>query len=437
MVKVWSYEDLYPLIRKKDYIIMRDFSRVFINIFVIFFTLLIVIMTSWRTNSQPGNPIKVGILYSDGRAEVSAIEVPVMNALLLAIDEINKEGGVLGRLLECVFVDPQVLEEGHYAIWAEFLIQEEGVEVIFGGRDSLQRKAIKFIIEQNNKLLFYPFSYEGLESSEKVIYTGSVPNQYLFPSFYWACQTFREGHRYIMVHSPSLKGRALYAIAKDALKIYSNAVLESIEFSSDASAVTESIASIFSQKPNVLFETLDSVGEKVSFYRRLKNEGWSDHYGAVISLGLSDLDVYAVGPHYFDGYYFSRNYFSKKLEKLLAKLTQSFGQTHESSLVVGQAVESAYVSVYLWARAVAKAGTLDPSVVLQDLLQQNYESPLGRHFLDRTNNHIFMHFMIGRLDAHGNFAVVTESKDLIKPEPFPVFRPVEDWRALLEGLLHK
>lgn len=384
---------------------------------------------------MPQDPIRVGILYSDVGPEAASVEVPIVQSIMLAIDEINKEGGLLERQLEYILVDPKVLKDGRYARWTELLLQDEGVEAVFGGRDSLQRKSIKFIMEKNNKLLFYPFPYEGLEWSDRVIYTGSIPNQYLFPCFYWAHRMYGKGRRYLMVYSDSLMGKALFALAQDVLKVYADTTLEGIQIPSENVDMKLFVKRLRAKQPDVIFESLDSINGRTSFYRELSASGWTPDHGAVFGMALSDKDYHSIGPEYLKGYYFSRTHFSSTTDPRLQAFVKSFQKTYGRNVHIGQTMESAYASVHLWANAVKKAGSLETEAVLQSLLQHAHESPVGRHFIHRGNHHAYSHYILGRFEEDGTYEVLLESEDPVIPENFPKFRTPDQWSQLVDTLI--
>ncbi len=159
--------------------------------------LISVTFMAWRHYFVAATPIKIGVLHSlTGTMAVS--EKPLVDAVRLAVEEINDQGGLLGKPVEMVVADGKSDPQA-FAAEAERLIEQEQVSVLFGCWTSACRKAVKSVVEKHRHLLFYPVQYEGMEQSANIIYTGAAPNQQIVPGARWAMQTF--GQRVYLVGS--------------------------------------------------------------------------------------------------------------------------------------------------------------------------------------------------------------------------------------------
>jgi urea transport system substrate-binding protein len=207
--------------------------------------------------------IKIGVLHSfSGTMQES--ERHVADAVVLAVDEINENGGVLGKDIEIVAADgrsdPKV-----FAKEAKRLIEQEKVKAIFGCWTSASRKAVKPIVEEYNNLLFYPVQYEGLEMSKNIFYTGMVANQQLFPAVKWASKNL--GGRFYLVGSDYIFPRTANFILKDLAGFHSCTILGEKYIPLGGKDVKSIVDDIEKTKPSVIFNTINGDSNKYLNFR--------------------------------------------------------------------------------------------------------------------------------------------------------------------------
>ncbi|MGY8738402.1 MAG: transporter substrate-binding protein, partial [bacterium] len=221
----------------------------------------------WRHWSGPG-PIRVGILHSQS-GPMAISERSMVDAELLAIEEINARGGLLGRQLEPVIADG-ASDWPTFAREAERLINQEHVDIIFGCWTSASRKTVLPVIERNNHLLVYPMAYEGLEQSPNIIYTGTAPNQQIIPALKWSLDNL--GPRVFLVGSDYVWPHSINAIMSDVLPAL-GATLVGEEYVFFGSAdVQHAVDTIVRARPDVIISSV--VGESnIAFYKALHDAG--------------------------------------------------------------------------------------------------------------------------------------------------------------------
>jgi len=245
-------------------------NRIYIIIAALVIIVLGAIAFFWQTGQRgtrlEEGPIKVGVLHSlSGTLAIS--ETSVVDATLLAIEEINDKGGILGRPVEPIVVDG-ASDWQKFAREAERLITEEKVSVIFGCWTSACRKTIKPVIERNHHLLFYPVQYEGLEASPNIIYTGAAPNQQIIPAVKWASDNL--GTRFFLVASDYVFPRSANAIIKDQVSILGGEILGEEYIVLGSSDVEKAIEGIVKTQPDVILNTING-DTNVAFFRELKS----------------------------------------------------------------------------------------------------------------------------------------------------------------------
>ncbi|MHC5033652.1 MAG: transporter substrate-binding protein, partial [Planctomycetota bacterium] len=252
-----------------------------------------------------GPPIKVGILHSrTGTMAVS--ERPVIDATLFAIEEINRQGGLLKRKIEAV-VEDGASDPATFAQKAEKLITQDSVCTVFGCWTSASRKTVRPIFEKHDHLLFYPVQYEGLEQSPNIVYTGAAPNQQIIPAVRWSC-TFQKKKRLFLVGSDYVFPHAANAIIGDqALDLGAEVVGE--EYIPLGSADTEGIIEkIQAARPEAILNTING-DSNVAFFRALRAAGITPDSVPTISFSVSEEELAALNPREAEGDYAAWSYF--------------------------------------------------------------------------------------------------------------------------------
>ncbi|MFF8193298.1 urea ABC transporter substrate-binding protein [Streptomyces bobili] len=360
-----------------------------------------------------GDTVKVGLLNSlSGTMAIS--EVTVRNSLLLAIDEINASGGVLGKKIKPISEDG-ASDWPTFAEKAAKLIKEDEVAATFGCWTSASRKAVKPVFEKNRSLLFYPVQYEGLEQSPYIFYTGATTNQQIVPALdYLKSQgkksLYLVGSDYVF---PRTANKEITAYAKaNGMTILGEdyAPLGSTEFSTIANKVKAS-------KADAVFNTLNG-DSNVAFFKEYKSAGLSAKTMPVVSVSIAEEEVKSIGSQYLAGQLTAWNYYQTTPgaanEKFVAAYKAKYGEDKPTS----DPMEAAYTSVYLWAAMVEKAKSFDPEKVKAVSDGITFDAPEGKVTVDGATQHIFKTARIGKIGADGLITEVWNSGEPVKPDPF-------------------
>ena len=358
--------------------------------------------------------IKVGVLNSlSGTMAIS--EVAVKNASLMAIDEINKAGGVLGKQLTPIVQDG-ASDWPTFAEKTKLLLQNDKVAAIFGCWTSASRKAVLPVVEQLNGLLYYPVQYEGLEASKNIFYIAAPPNQQIIPAVTYLLQKgmksmYLLGSDYVFprtankVIKAQLKAEGGTTVAEDYTPLGNT----------DYSAV---VSKIKASKPQVVFNTLNG-DSNVAFFKQLKAAGFAADTMPVMSVSVAEEEVAGIGVDNFKGQLTAWNYFQSLPGDANKKFVANFKKAYGSNKVTDDPIEHAYAAVYLWAKQVAKAGSTDVDKVRAAADGVSIDAPQGKVTLDGATQHIFQKAMIGQAGGDGQFKVVWDSGDKpLQPDPY-------------------
>ena len=378
------------------------------------------------------NPIKVGILHSlSGTMAIS--ETPVVDATLLAIDEINNRGGILGRKVEPVIVDGRSDWET-FAIKAEQLIVEEKVSVIFGGWTSASRKTMKPVFEKYDHLLFYPVQYEGLEQSPNIVYTGAAPNQQVLPAIDWAGENL--GKRFFLVGSDYVFPRSANEIMKGKINEISGQVVgEEYRLLGDTN-FDDIVDKIIQSQPDVILNTING-DSNLAFFKTLREKGITPTDIPTISFSIAEDEIRQLGSKDMQGDYASWNYFQSLDTLENKKFVESFKKKFGTHRVTDDPMEAGYIGVFLYAKAVEAAGTDDVNVVRKYLGGVTLSAPEGIVGIDPENQHLSKVVRIGKILENGQFEIVSSSEEPIQPIPYPTYKTKEQWNTFLEDLYHQ
>ena len=319
-------------------------------------------------------PIVVGILHSKTGA-MAISESSMIDAEILALEQINARGGLLGRRVEWVVADGES-DWPTYARKAQQLIRDDKVKVIIGCWTSASRKTVKPIIEQHDHLLIYPMAYEGLEQSRNIIYTGAAPNQQIIPAVKWSYDHLH-ARRFFLVGSDYVWPHSVNAIIKDQLKaLKAELVGEDYIFfgSSNAAPV---VAKIKKAKPDVILSAV--VGDSnVAFYPELRKAGIKPEQTPVISFSIAEDELRKLSPQDMVGNYSAWNYFQSIDRPENREFVQAFQARYnqnDQKRVTNDVMCAAYNSVRLWAQAVEEAGTCEVGQVRDALSHQSLAPP--------------------------------------------------------------
>lgn len=381
----------------------------------------------WQRNNLAS--VKVGILHSmTGTLAIS--EVPVIDATLLAIEEVNEKGGVLGHLIEPIVVDGKS-DPLTFAKQAEQLITHDAVAAIFGCWTSASRKEVKPIVEKYNVLLFYPVQYEGIESSPDIIYVGAAPNQQILPAVEWAFKNI--GTRFYLVGSDYVFPRIANEIIKEKIKLLQGTVVGEKYLLLGSRDVASVIEDIKATSPQVILNTING-DTNIYFFEALRQAGITADKISVISFSIAEQELLDLGIDNLVGHYAAWNYFQSLDTPINRDFVRKFKNRYGSNRVVSDPMEAAYCAVHLWANAVNAAGSVATDRVRRTLRNQSYQGPEGKMYIDYETLHTWRPVRIGKIQPDGQFAIVWDSQQPVPPRPYPIYKTKQEWEAFLQSL---
>jgi urea transport system substrate-binding protein len=371
------------------------------------------VLGGFGTANAAGSTVKVGILHSlSGTMAIS--EIPCKNAELMAIDEINAAGGVMGRKIEPVVVDG-ASDWPTFAQKAKQLIVSDKVATVFGCWTSASRKAVKPVFEHYHNLLWYPVQYEGNECSKNIIYTGACPNQQIEPAVEWLFKN--KGKKFFLVGSDYVFPRTANAIIKGQVKALGGEVvgeeyapLGHMEFSTIVNKIKASGA-------DVVFSTING-DSNVPFYKQYAAVGLTPEKAPIMAVSVAEVEVQGIGPQYCAGHYASWNYFETTSTPGNPKFVEEFKKKYGQNQVVDDPIEHGYLNVYLWKKAVEKAKSFDPMKVRAAASQVSFDAPQGMVKVDAGNQNMYQVARVGEIMPSGMFKEVWSSGTPVKPEPY-------------------
>ncbi len=401
-----------------------------IRVFVISLAVLIVSGLLFSIFHKPKPPpVKIGILFSL-TGNMAKTEQPLVDAALLAVDEINQAGGLRGAPLAPVVADGRS-DWSQFAREAERLITEEKVSAIIGCWTSACRKAVKPVVERHNHLLLYPLQYEGMEESKNIIYLGTAPNQQIVPGLVWAMQN--HGKRIFLVGSDYVFPRVANIIIKEIALAQGAVILGETYLPLGGTEAREVAAEIERKKPDVVLNTINGT-TNFHFFTALKERGLAASSTPVVSFSLAEPDI-ASYPDLTTGHYAVWSYFQSLKSEKNAKFVAKFKKKYGNGRVIGDPMLKTYFGIHLWAEAVQGSGVAAPEAVNMQILHGSLNSPQGIVSVDGESRHLWQSVSIGKAKGDGQFDIVWSSTNTIKPSPFPEFHPKSQWLALAAAAL--
>lgn len=357
--------------------------------------------------------IKVGILHSlSGTMAIS--EVSVKDAEMLAIEEINAAGGVLGKQIEPV-VEDGASDWPTFAEKAGKLLQQDKVAAVFGGWTSASRKAMLPVFEQNNGLLFYPVQYEGLESSPNIFYTGATTNQQIVPSVTWLLEN--RGKKFYLLGSDYVFPKTANQIIKAQLEAEGGEVVGEEYTPLGHTDYSTIISKIKAAQPDIVYNTLNG-DSNVAFFKQWKDAGMTADKMTTLSVSVAEEEIRGIGADVLKGHLASWNYYQTTDTPENAAFVQKYKEKYGQDRVTADPIEAGYVAVYLWKAAVEKAGSTDVEKVREAAKGLEFDAPEGKVTVDGENQHIYKTVRIGEVQADGQFKELWNSGDPVKPDPY-------------------
>ena len=377
----------------------------------------------------PPQPIRIGVLHSS-TGTMALSERPLVDAIRLAVEEINRSGGVGGRPLEMVVADGRS-DPAVFATEAERLISDEEVSAIFGCWTSASRKAVKEVVERKDHLLFYPLQYEGLEQSPNIIYLGAAPNQQILPAVRWSLANL--GSRFYLVGSDYVFPRAAHAIIRAQLERWPASVVGEQYLRLGSRDVAQVVREIAATRPDVVLNTLNG-DSNVAFFEALRAAGLTAATTPTMSFSIAEEELRALPPDAMTGHYAAWTYFQSVAGGSNERFVNRFRERYGAERVTSDPIEAAYSAVLLFAEAAAAAGSDDPADVRAEILDRSVKAPGGIAHIDARNQHTWKTVRIDRIRADGQFDIAWTSGHPIAPAPFPPLRSVAEWTTFLEQM---
>lgn len=396
-----------------------------------------------ETESDDTGPIKVGILHSlSGTMAIS--ETSLKDVALMTIDEINESGGVLGRKLEPVVVDPA----SNWPLFAEKareLITKDKVAVTFGCWTSVSRKSVLPVFEELNALLFYPVQYEGEESSYNVFYTGAAPNQQAIPATeYMMSKEGGEAKRFVLLGTDYVYPRTTNKILRYFLQSKGVAEEDIMEKYTpfgftDYQTIVAEIKRFAAGKRTAVISTING-DSNVPFYKELANQGVKAEDIPVVAFSVGEEELRGIDTAPLVGHLAAWNYFmSINTPENKAFIDKWKAYVAKAKLpgadkrVTNDPMEATYVGIHMWAQAVAQAGTTKVDAVRQAVAGQTFKAPTGFEIkMDEKNHHLHKPVFIGEVQADGQFQIVWKTEGPVRAMPWSPYVPdsakkVADW----------
>lgn len=381
-----------------------------------------------------GETIKVGILHSlSGTMAIS--ETSLKDTALMTISEINAKGGVLGKQLEPVVVDP-ASDWPLFAERARQLLTQDKVSVIFGAWTSVSRKSVLPVVEELNGLMFYPVQYEGQEQSENIFYTGAAPNQQAIPAVeYLMSEEGGKAERFVLLGTDYVYPRTTNQILRAFLiskGVSEKDIME--EYTpfghSNYQTIVGNVKKFAVGKKTAVISTING-DSNVPFYRELGNQGIKASDIPVVAFSVGEEELRGIDTKPLVGHLAAWNYFmsvkSPKNTEFVKKykdwaVAQKLPNAEKA--VTNDPMEATYVGINMWAQAVTKAGTTDVDAVRTAMAGQTFDAPSGFTLkMDEENHHLHKPVMIGEIRADGQFDIVYSTPTPIRAEPWSPYVP--------------
>jgi len=381
--------------------------------------------------AQAADTIKVGILHSlSGTMAIS--ETVLKDVALMTIDEINAKGGVMGKKLEPVVVDPA----SNWPLFAEKakqLIDQDKVAAVFGCWTSVSRKSVLPVFEEKNSLLFYPVQYEGEELSKNVFYTGAAPNQQAIPAVeYLMSKDGGSAKRFVLLGTDYVYPRTTNKILRAFLKAKGVADADIMEDytpfgHSDYQSIIAKIKKFASEGKKTAVVSTINGDSNVPFYKELGNQGLKATDVPVVAFSVGEEELRGVDTKPLVGHLAAWNYFmsikspaNTEFVKKWSDYAKARGIAgHKDRPLTNDPMEATYIGMHMWAKAVEKAKSTDTDKVIAAMAGQTMPAPGGfTSTMDKENHHLHKPVFIGEIKADGQFNVVWKTKGPVVADPW-------------------
>ncbi len=380
------------------------------------------------TKTWAEGEVKVGILHSlTGTMAIS--ETSLKDVVLMAIDEINAKGGVLGKKVVPVVVDP-ASNWDLFAEKAKELLLKDKVAVVFGCWTSVSRKSVLPVFEANKGLLFYPVQYEGEEQSPDIFYTGATPNQQLIPAAeYLMSPEGGSKKKFYLLGTDYVFPRTANKILKAFLLAKGvpeqNIVEEYTPFGhADYQTIVGKIKK-FSEAGDACVLSTINGDSNVPFYKEFANQKLTADKCPIMAFSVAEDELRSMETEFLSGHLAAWNYFqsintpeNKKFVKDFKDFCKKNNLPGGDKRVTDDPIEAAYFGVYVWKKAAEKCKSFDPAKVTEAVLGMKFDAPGGPKQMDEKNHHTYKPVLIGEIRPDGQFDIIWQTKGLVKPEAF-------------------
>ena len=384
--------------------------------------------------AQAADTIKVGVLHSlSGTMAIS--ETVLKDTVLMAIADINAKGGVLGKQLEAVVVDPA----SNWPLFAEKakqLITQDKVAVVFGCWTSVSRKSVLPVFEELNGLLFYPVQYEGEELSKNVFYTGAAPNQQAIPAVEYLMSKDGGGaKRFVLLGTDYVYPRTTNKILRAFLKSKGVAEADILEEytpfgHADYQGIIAKIKKFSGEgKKTAVISTING-DSNVPFYKELGNQGLKATDVPVVAFSVGEEELRGVDTKPLVGHLAAWNYFmslKNPSNTAFVKEWSDYARAkgiagHKDKPLTNDPMEATYIGIHMWKQAVEKAKSTATDKVVAAMAGQTFKAPGGfTSTMDAKNHHLHKPVFIGEIKADGQFNVVWKTPGPVKAQPWSPF----------------
>ncbi len=397
--------------------------------------MLAILMFGLAMPVHADDTIKVGVLHSlSGTMAIS--ETTLKDTVLMMVEEQNKAGGLLGKKLEAVVVDPA----SDWPLFAEKtreLIQVHKVDVIFGCWTSVSRKSVLPVIEELNGMLFYPVQYEGEESSKNVFYTGAAPNQQAIPAVDYLMTEFG-AERWVLAGTDYVYPRTTNKILESYLKMKGvpaeDIMINYTPFGhSDWQTIVSDIKKFAAKGKKTAVVSTINGDANVPFYKELGNAGISADEIPVVAFSVGEEELAGLDTSPLVGHLAAWNYFQSADAPENTKFIESWKAfIGDEKRVTNDPMEATYIGFKMWAKAVEKAGTTDVEKVRPEMYGIKVPNLTGGTAVMHENHHLSKPILIGEIQADGQFDIVSQTEE-VKGDAWTDFLPeskviTADWK---------
>ena len=385
-------------------------------------------LTTATAPSQAAEPIKVGVLHSlSGTMAIS--ETTLKDVMLMLIEDQNAKGGVLGKKLEPVVVDPA----SNWPLFAEKareLMQKDKVAAVFGCWTSVSRKSVLPVFEELNGLLFYPVQYEGEESSKNVFYTGAAPNQQAIPAVdYLMSAEGGAAKRWVLLGTDYVYPRTTNKILRAYLNAKGVADADIMENytpfgHSDWQTIVAEVKKFASAGKKTAVVSTINGDANVPFYKELGNQGIKADEIPVVAFSVGEEELAGLDTTPLVGHLAAWNYFmSVESPENAAFIKKWRAFIKNAKRVTNDPMEAHFIGFNMWVQAIEQAGTTDVDAVRQAMYGQHVKNLTGGMAVMNTNHHLSKPVLIGEIQPNGQFDIVWRTKDVVAGDAWSDFIP--------------